>query len=373
MDQSERYLTRLRRALVCPREDRERLLEDAKTLLESFAQENPGAFYKDYVESFGQPEDFAAEMLANLDPEDVAEVRLRRKRFTIGTAAAVGVILILLAGIWFGRQSRQGPVQSTPPPAVPTAEPTASPDTEPSPGNSEAPEGAGAEDYVRRIYDDADEITHREAVALLTKLGIVQGTGDGGRFDPSGTVTRAEGAKLITLIMNGGDDPVYETKETPSFIDIQGHWAESYIEYCVDLGILFGQGNGAFDPNGEISALALMKMAFCALGYDANAYRLTGEDWAVRVDELARTRDPSLYTGLEAVSMTEPCTRDVAAQILCNTLRSTPKVVVPVAYVLANGEQRVEWEYRDATKDVGVPSDLLWERFGLDWADISFD
>ena len=69
MDQAaQRYLTRLRRALVCPKRDRERLLADAREMLENFAQENPGAFYQDYVASFGQPQDFAREMLSGLDP-----------------------------------------------------------------------------------------------------------------------------------------------------------------------------------------------------------------------------------------------------------------------------------------------------------------
>lgn len=100
---AQRYLTRLRHALVCPKEDRERLLEDAGAMLENFAQENPRAFYKDYVASFGSPEDFADEMLSNVDPEDIAEVRKKRKYIRLGLLVAAIAVLILTSIFWFNK------------------------------------------------------------------------------------------------------------------------------------------------------------------------------------------------------------------------------------------------------------------------------
>ena len=48
--------------------------------------------------------------------------------------------------------------------------------------------------------------------------------------------------------MNGGVEPVLGTKPTPTYKDIDGHWAEGYIEYCTSMGIIAGVGSGYFDP-----------------------------------------------------------------------------------------------------------------------------
>jgi len=357
-----RYLKGLRRALICPREDRERLLEDAGDLLETFAQENPGAFYKDYVSSFGRPEDFAAEMLSNLDPEDVSEARTRRKRALLAAALAVLALLALLAGFWFGRSSR--PPAETPLPAGTAGEPSPPPTAE----ESEAP-GPDSAAYVAGLYTDADDIQHPDAVAALTALGVMEGTGDG-TFAPNGPVMRAEAAKLITLMMNGGKDltdPI--SPDEPTFTDIQGHWAESYVEYCAGLGILSGDGQGDFYPNEPITTLSLAKLCLTALGYNADAYRLSGPDWAVHTDELARLAAPSLYAGLDSISASAPVTRDVAAQLLYNTLQNTPKMVVPIQNP-ADGS--VSWQYQDATREDGSPATLLWRRFQLDLDQIAY-
>lgn len=218
-------------------------------------------------------------------------------------------------------------------------------------------------------YTDAAHIQHWEAVATLSKLEVIGGKDDGS-FDPEGTLTRAEAAKLITLTMQGGKElsteswhPITATKAgAPSFTDIQGHWAEDYIECCVDLGILSGRGDGTFDPDAQVTGLELCKMALAALGYDPNEYALNGSRWAEKTDQLARYSDPSLYQGLDAVVMANPISRDDAAQILCNALQATPKIVAPVT----DPDGSVSWQFKDATRSDGTPSTLLWERFQLE-------
>ena len=79
-------------------------------------------------------------------------------------------------------------------------------------------------------FTDADEIVNKDAVSTMTALGIINGKEDGSYFDPTGTVTRAEMAKMLCVAINGGVDPVLGVKDTPTFTDIKGHWAESYIE-----------------------------------------------------------------------------------------------------------------------------------------------
>lgn len=141
---------------------------------------------------------------------------------------------------------------------------------------------------------------------------------DGSYFDPTGTVTRAEMAKMLCVAINGGVDPVLGVKDTPTFTDIKGHWAESYIEYCAANGIIAGRGNNKFDPTGTVSATEAAKMLLGALGYSAEKSGLVGNDWAINTNVLANQN--GLYKKLANLNANTLLTRDNAAQMIYNAL-----------------------------------------------------
>ena len=372
MDQAaERYLKKLRRALVCSKKDKERLIDDAKDLLENFAQENPGAFYQDYVDSFGQPEDFAGEMLTSLDPEDVAEAGQRRKRALIAVTVAAPAVLVLLAGVWLGQRSQPGTEVPTPTPeqtVTPTAE--ATPTSEPTPEPTPTP-ASGPVTLVERQFTDYADITHKEAVGTVVALKMIQGKEDGTWFAPEDTMTRAEAAKLIAVLMNGGSEANTGPKVEPTFTDIQGHWAEGWIEYCADMHIVFpqeakeGEDPNQFDPNGLVTNIELLRMCLTALGYDAEAYHLIGETWGAQTAERARnTKGRKLTEGLDDMVLVGPVTRDTAAQILYNTLQANVMTVVPDKNT-STGEVVWNWQNADVT--------LLEQRFGKKLDEIVYE
>jgi len=360
---AQRYLNEVRRALPCPKEDRDRLLTDAEAMLDSFAQENPNAFYSDYVNSFGPPKDFAQEIMSQVDPEVVHLYRQRRKRI----ALAILLVLAALAVFLLGRWSQAGRSEPTAPPVetvTPTTELTPEPAQTDTPAPAETDGGPDYAAYLEQFYTDAADIQYKPAVATLAALHVWD-TG-ASEFQPGKTVTRAMAARLLTATMCGGELPTdLGVKDTPTFSDIRGHWAEAYIEYCADLGIITGDSGGNFDPEGEINAFAFIKMLLGALGYDANAYRLTGDTWAVRADELARVT--GLYGGFESLNSNAPLTYDAASQFLYNALQATPKVVVPLQ---TGGE--VSWQYQDATHPDGTPRTLLRDRFNIELDEIEF-
>ena len=166
--------------------------------------------------------------------------------------------------------------------------------------------------------DEADiNADNRDAVELLTALNIIQGYEDGS-FDPEGTVTRAEMAKMIYTIRNGGNDDAsaYETVTT-TFQDINGHWAEGYIKYLQNTGIVAGNSPTEFDPDSQVTTGEAMKMALVLAGYDATNAELTGISWLNNTVALATTVG---MTDDVASSIASGCTRQDAAQILSNTL-----------------------------------------------------
>ena len=167
-------------------------------------------------------------------------------------------------------------------------------------------------------FTDADEIVNKDAVSTMTALGIINGKEDGSYFDPTDTVTRAEMAKMLCVAINGGVDPVLGVKDTPTFTDIKGHWAESYIEYCAANGIIAGRGNNKFDPTGTVSATEAAKMLLGVLGYNAEKSGLVGNDWAINTNVLANQN--GLYKNLANLNANTLLTRDNAAQMIYNAL-----------------------------------------------------
>ena len=176
---------------------------------------------------------------------------------------------------------------------------------------------AGAASFTDEADINAD---NRDAVDLLTALNIIQGYEDGS-FDPDGTVTRAEMAKMIYTIRNGGNDDAsaYETVTT-SFTDISGHWAEGYIKYLQNTGIVAGKSATQFDPDSQVTTGEAMKMALALGGYDEEHAGLTGISWLNNTVSLATTNG---LTDDVASAIAGGCTRQDAAQILANVLSMT--------------------------------------------------
>ena len=159
-----------------------------------------------------------------------------------------------------------------------------------------------------------------EAVDLLTTLGIIKGYEDGS-FDPEGTVDRAEMAKMIYTIRNGGNDNASaHVGNTTSFTDISGHWAEGYIKYLQNTGIVAGKSATQFAPDAQVTTAEAMKMALALAGYDEKNAGLTGIDWQKNTLTYATTIG---LTDDVNSAMSAGCSRQDAAQILANVLEAT--------------------------------------------------
>ncbi|MCI8651964.1 MAG: S-layer homology domain-containing protein [Oscillospiraceae bacterium] len=189
-------------------------------------------------------------------------------------------------------------------------------------------------------FSDAAEIVHTEAVDVMASLGVLKGK-DTGAFDPNGTVTRAEMAKIITVMLNGGSDPTLGTSNTAMFSDIQNHWAKNYIEYCANMNIIAGQGDGTFAPDAPVTGNAAAKMLLVAMGYDSGIFEFTGPDWALNVAR--RANDAKLFEEIKTIDANAGLSRDNTAQMAYNAL-SAKVMVTTYDKVVSSGE--VSWNYR---------------------------
>ena len=190
--------------------------------------------------------------------------------------------------------------------------------------------------------DQADIKVKSDVVDTLVSLGIVEGFEDGS-FQPNGTVTRAQMAKMIYVLRTGNSDASAYNDEKSSFTDINGHWARGYIKYCQSLGIIAGKSNTKFVPNEKVSAQEAAKMLLVTLGYNAQKAGLVGTGWASKTNALAD--EAGLLEDVNT-SFTAACPRQYAAQLIYNAIDA--KTVV-----LRDGEYTDETAMGVANKTIG--------------------
>ena len=170
--------------------------------------------------------------------------------------------------------------------------------------------GANAVDFT-----DEEQITYKEAVALLSGIGVINGKPDGEsfKFDPQGTLTRAEAAKIICYLHD-----MQDVTGTANFTDTVGHWAEGPIAYCASKGIVAGYGDGTFGPDDTLKGYQFGKMLLCALGFSAEYEKLVGADFEINCATLLKTK--KLLAGIDDFDGRKDLTRETAAQMAFNAL-----------------------------------------------------
>ncbi|MCC2176496.1 S-layer homology domain-containing protein [Agathobaculum butyriciproducens] len=167
-------------------------------------------------------------------------------------------------------------------------------------------------------YSDKADIKATTAVDMLSSLGVIQGYEDGS-FKPNTTVTRAQMAKMIFTIMNGGNDNANAYASLPTkFTDLPtAAWAQGYVRYLQNTGIIAGKSVTKFAPNDTVTGLEAAKMVLVAAGYNAQKAGLTGATWAQNTMKYGQLNN--LFEDVDA-DLNAALPRQYAAQILYNAL-----------------------------------------------------
>ena len=175
---------------------------------------------------------------------------------------------------------------------------------------------AGAKDFT-----DDSEITYKEAVDVISALGVVDGY-SGGDFRPDDVLTRGAAAKIICNLILGPTTASALSATTAPFKDVPTtNVFAGYITYCAQQGIISGYGDGTFRPTGTLTGNAFMKMLLGALGYDASIEGYTGANWTVNV--IKQAIGIGLDDGNDEFVGSKAVTRQEAALYACNMLQAT--------------------------------------------------
>ena len=175
---------------------------------------------------------------------------------------------------------------------------------------------AGAKDFT-----DDSEITYKEAVDVISALGVVDGYTDGD-FRPDDVLTRGAAAKIICNLILGPTTASALSAGTAPFKDVPvTNTFAGYITYCSQQGIISGYADGTFRPTGTLSGNAFMKMLLGALGYDSSIEGYTGANWQVSV--IKQAMGIGLDDGNDEFVGSKAVTRQEAALYAFNMLQST--------------------------------------------------
>ena len=156
-------------------------------------------------------------------------------------------------------------------------------------------------------YNDYDEVTYKEAVDVMTAAGIFDGMG-ANNFQPDGTLTREQAAKIITYMLMGKSNADKLTTTIAPYGDVSAdRWSAGAIAYCTNEGIISGMGHNKFAPTDEVTGLQFAKMLLVALGYDAEIEEMVGDSWAINTSKLAIA--VGLDNGMEDVALSGALTR----------------------------------------------------------------
>ncbi len=101
--------------------------------------------------------------------------------------------------------------------------------------------------------DVAADAWYNNAISTMANAGILDGY-EYGSFHPNGYITRAEFATIAVRFF----DLSYQGEDL--FPDIDGHWAQDYINQAADAGIIEGYPDGTFGPQKQITRAEAVTM-----------------------------------------------------------------------------------------------------------------
>ncbi|MDR1571021.1 MAG: S-layer homology domain-containing protein [Clostridiales Family XIII bacterium] len=174
------------------------------------------------------------------------------------------------------------------------------------------------------------------AVGALADRGIITGDVDG-NFYPDSSLTRAQ---FCTIVVKAMKAPVATVEGSPTqaartsgFPDMQGYgWADGYIAYAIEKGVVAGYPDGTFRPGSNVSMSELITMTLRAAGYsDAELGGVWPENY------LAKAGDIGALEGITA-PLPEYATKWMAAQLVWNALSLIEENNPPVVEPGADGE-----------------------------------
>ena len=156
---------------------------------------------------------------------------------------------------------------------------------------------------------DVLDTQYEEAVELLSRLGVAEV--EEGYYYPEKSITKVEFLVMTMRMLGFRDDMVTGEKEQ-LFYDVEpGAYGAGYVDAAYQQGIIFGNGDGFFGADKNITVNEALSMLLRAMKYDVMANENGG--YPAGYATVARRLD--LLTGVQ-VDSTGYLNRGTAAQLI---------------------------------------------------------
>ena len=163
-------------------------------------------------------------------------------------------------------------------------------------------------------YKDVDASNDHQEAIEVLQAVGIMTGDQNGNFNPEGSITRNEMAVIMAHLLNLNYDYY---RGTNPFTDVP-EWAAPYVAACAAEGVVAGIGNGQFGGDQKVTAAQASLMIMKALGYFQNAEDF-GTDWQV-----ATIRQASYINLFDNISSNaeSALTRAQVAQLVLNGLKA---------------------------------------------------
>ena len=163
-------------------------------------------------------------------------------------------------------------------------------------------------------YKDVDASNDHQEAIEVLQAVGIMTGDQNGKFNPDGSITRNEMAVIMAHLLNLNYDYY---RGTNPFTDVP-EWAAPYVAACAAEGVVAGIGNGQFGGNQKVTAAQASLMIMKALGYFQNAEDF-GTDWQV-----ATIRQASYINLFDNINSNaeSALTRAQVAQLVLNGLKA---------------------------------------------------
>ena len=163
-------------------------------------------------------------------------------------------------------------------------------------------------------YKDVDASNDHQEAIEVLQAVGIMTGDQNGNFNPDGSITRNEMAVIMAHLLNLDYDYY---RGTNPFTDVPD-WAAPYVAACAAEGVVAGIGNGQFGGDQKVTAAQASLMIMKALGYFENAEDF-GSDWQVAT--IRQASYINLFDQINA-SAESALTRGQVAQLVLNGLQA---------------------------------------------------
>ena len=163
-------------------------------------------------------------------------------------------------------------------------------------------------------YTDVDASNDHQEAIEVLQAVGIMTGDENGNFNPDGSITRNEMAVIMAHLLNLDYDYY---RGTNPFTDVP-EWAAPYVAACAAEGVVAGIGNGQYGGDQKVTAAQASLMIMKALGYFQNAEDF-GTDWQVAT--IRQASYINLFDNINA-NAESALTRAQVAQLVLNGLLS---------------------------------------------------